>query len=199
MKSRGSRVSAPRSTVCMSSVAFGMWAVFFILVTPWPRFLEPCMSLDGLTACCHHCVPVIRLFGLLNQKPGSVNTSRDNKVEMKWRNQTNVDHCIWETSVWVGAGKISVTFLNPFSPLFTSVKTHRLFFSKQWEKNPYKHLSFVVTGEGSLFQQDSCVSWHCAVFTPTVQPETSVLSSAAWWTLRFRKEVMQTWSGLVWF
>lgn len=100
----------------------------FIVVAPWPRFLELCMNIDGLTACCRHCVLVVRLFGLLDQKPGSVNTSRDNKVEMQWRNQTNVEHCIWETSGWVGAGKISVTFLNPFSPLFTSV-THTDSFS----------------------------------------------------------------------
>lgn len=56
-------------------------------------------------------------------------------------------------------------------PILTLVhlcNTHRLFLSEQWEKNPYKHLSFVVTGEGSLFQQDSCVSWHCAALTPTM-------------------------------
>lgn len=47
------------------------------------RFLELCMSLAGLTACCHYCVLVVRLFGLLDQKPGSVNTSRNNKVEMQ--------------------------------------------------------------------------------------------------------------------
>lgn len=103
MKSRGSfcsrwkqKVSFPQSMACISSISIIIWATLHILAL-WPRFFELDMNIDSLTVCYHNCVLVVRLFGLLIQNPGSVNTSKHNMVERVKKNQTILEHCIWQT------------------------------------------------------------------------------------------------------
>jgi len=59
-----------------------MWATLHRAAL-WPRFFELDMNRDSLTVCYHNCVLVVRPFGLPIQNTGSVNTSKDNKVEME--------------------------------------------------------------------------------------------------------------------
>lgn len=129
MKSRGSacswrkqKVSPPQSTACMSSVSIVTHTTLRVAAL-WPRFLEACVNIDSLTVCYHHCALVVRLFGLRDQNPGSVNTSRDSKVEIQWRNQANLDHCIWQTKKhlsrsWENFCKIPEAIFHPCSPLW---------------------------------------------------------------------------------
>lgn len=58
-----------------------VWAML-LLVALWPRFSELNVNIDILTVYYHNWVLVARLFGLSIQNPGSVNTSKDNKVEI---------------------------------------------------------------------------------------------------------------------
>lgn len=140
MKSSGSfctrwkqKVSFPRSTACISLISIAAGATLCI-VAPWPRFFELDVNIDSLTVCCHCSVLVVRLFGVPIQ---NVKSSKHSKVEIVWKNETIVEHCIWQTKKcwsrrWENLGNI-------LGLIFTSLMhTEPLSFSKQREKTLFR-------------------------------------------------------------